>query len=45
LNSETVFGSIPSHGEELAIGRYRLHVIDTTGSPEGASASSRAFSG
>jgi len=45
VNGERVEWSRLVDGDELAVGRYRLHVIDTTGSPEGASASSRAFSG
>src|SRR5918994_1542024 len=36
VNGDPVEWSSLSDGDELAIGRYRLHVIDTTGSPAGA---------
>jgi FHA domain/Zinc-ribbon containing domain len=36
VNGDQVEWSPLSDGDELAIGRYRLHVIDTMGSPAGA---------
>jgi hypothetical protein len=45
VNGDAVDWSPLSDGDELAIGRYRLYVIDTTGSPAGAGDDARALSG
>lgn len=45
VNGEGVEWSPLLDGDELAIGRYRLHVIDTTASPANAGSSSHALSG
>jgi FHA domain/Zinc-ribbon containing domain len=45
VNGEQVEWGSLTDGDELAVGRYRLHVIDTTASPAGAGSSSHALSG
>jgi pSer/pThr/pTyr-binding forkhead associated (FHA) protein len=45
VNGDPVEWSSLSDGDELAIGRYRLHVIDTTGSPASTGSPSHALSG
>lgn len=45
LNGEPVEWSPLADGDELAIGCFHLHVIDTAGSPTGAGSSSHALSG
>jgi hypothetical protein len=45
VNGEQVEWGSLTDGDELAVGRYRLHVIDTTASPANAGSSSRAVGG
>jgi FHA domain/Zinc-ribbon containing domain len=45
VNGEQVEWGSLTDGDELAVGRYRLHVIDTTGSPANAGSSSHAVGG
>lgn len=44
VNGESVEWSRLVDGDELSVGRYHLHVIDTTASPTGAGASSHSLS-
>jgi FHA domain/Zinc-ribbon containing domain len=45
VNGEQVEWGSLTDGDELAVGCYRLHVIDTTASPASAGSSSHALSG
>jgi DNA-directed RNA polymerase subunit RPC12/RpoP len=45
VNGEAVDWSALADGDELAIGRYRLYVLDTTGSRSGSGNSFHAISG
>ena len=45
VNGQAVDWSPLSDGDELAIGRYRLYVIDTMASPAGAGDNARALNG
>jgi FHA domain/Zinc-ribbon containing domain len=45
VNGEQVEWGSLTDGDELAVGRYRLHVIDTSASPASAGSSSHAVSG
>jgi hypothetical protein len=45
VNGDAVEWSPLSDGDELAIGRYRLYVIDTTVSPAGADSGAAALNG